>query len=443
MTARAVDRPGGKVSEVIKKPAELQGAYDLLEGGTVDVGALVRSHGEATAARAKGEAFVFAAIDGSSLTLVDRLKSKGFGSLGAVQYKGRGLKVINSMGISAAGVAIGLFDQQWWARAGALRQSPKAKRRRNLKRKTADKETRHWLDAIEQTAVRANKFGVRLWFQLDREADNREMLLKLAVSGHRFTVRSSWNRLVESTGQDRQYLRELLAEQHSWGQYDLKVPAGPNRTARRACMAVRVAQVVLLLRDKWMKTERKLALTAVWASEQGTTPSGEKPLDWLLFTNAEVATLEDAMFVVYGYSLRWCIEEFHKTWKSGACNAEDTQLRSAQAVMLWATMLAAVGIRIERLKKLSRTEPDLPASVELSASEIQAVILLKREIKKRTETISDSMPTIGQATLWIAELGGYTGKSSGGPPGSTTIRRGLEQVRTAAKIIEIIDHGGR
>ena len=33
-----------------------------------------------------------------------------------------------------------------------------------------------------------------------------------------------------------------------------------------------------------------------------------------------------------------------------------------------------------------------------------------------------------QAALWLAELGGYTGKWSGGPPGSTTIGRGLERV---------------
>jgi hypothetical protein len=35
------------------------------------------------------------------------------------------------------------------------------------------------------------------------------------------------------------------------------------------------------------------------------------------------------------------------------------------------------------------------------------------------------VPTIGLAARWIADLGGYTGRSSGDPPGSIVIRRGL------------------
>jgi hypothetical protein len=100
-----------------------------------------------------------------------------------------------------------------------------------------------------------------------------------------------------------------------------------------------------------------------------------------------------------------------------------------------ATLLAAVATRVERLKHLARETPDAPASVELSEAEIQATILLKREYKKRTETIPDSMPTIAQATHWIAQLGGYTGKSSGGPPGSVTIGRGLRDVLVAARLL--------
>lgn len=61
---------------------------------------------------------------------------------------------------------------------------------------------------------------------------------------------------------------------------------------------------------------------------------------------------------------------------------------------------------------------------------------MKRKYKKRTETIPDSMPTVGQMTLWLAELGGYTGKSFGGPPGSITIRRGLDFILPIAAALE-------
>jgi hypothetical protein len=52
--------------------------------------------------------------------------------------------------------------------------------------------------------------------------------------------------------------------------------------------------------------------------------------------------------------------------------------------------------------------------------------------------LPDTMPTIRQATLWIAELGGYTGKSSGGPPGAITIGRGFEFVAGAAAMLEAL-----
>jgi hypothetical protein len=39
------------------------------------------------------------------------------------------------------------------------------------------------------------------------------------------------------------------------------------------------------------------------------------------------------------------------------------------------------------------------------------LILLKRQTKKRTESIPDTMPTIGQATLWIGQLGGHKRQS--------------------------------
>jgi hypothetical protein len=63
------------------------------------------------------------------------------------------------------------------------------------------------------------------------------------------------------------------------------------------------------------------------------------------------------------------------------------------------------------------------------------LVVLKRRQKKRTESVPDGVPTIAQATRWIADLGGFTGKSSGGPPGSITIGRGLERLRHGVEAV--------
>jgi hypothetical protein len=443
MAARAAQAPSGKVSDVFATDRERQGAYDFLESRHVDATALTTALGQATAQRAASESFCFVAVDGSSVSLVDRFGTKDFGTVGALAGHSRGLKVISALGINPAGIPVGLFTQVWWARTQARSQTRQAKQRHVRRRRSSEKETRYWMQAIEQTTMHAQATGAKLWFQLDREADNQAILLALAESRQRFTVRGAWDRLLETTGRGKRHLQRYLKRVTPGGRYLLDIAAGPKRMPRRARIVVRWATVVLRLRNERCKPERLLPITAVWLHEEGRTPSGEQRLDWMLLTNAAVVTFDDARQVIFGYTQRWRIEEFHKTWKSGVCTVEQTQLRSQRAVSTWATILAAVAARIERLKYLSRTEPEQPATVELTPHEIRALILLKREYKKRTETISDATPSIAQATLWIAELGGYTGKSSGGPPGSITIRRGLDRLQPAAQLLVALERQSR
>jgi hypothetical protein len=108
-------------------------------------------------------------------------------------------------------------------------------------------------------------------------------------------------------------------------------------------------------------------------------------------------------------------------------------------VTKWATLLAAVAIRIERLKFLARTAPETAASSELTPHEIHALVLWKRRTKKRTEAMPKDFPTMGEAVLWIAQMGGYTGKSSGGPPGAITIARGLDRLCQRAEALEDLE----
>jgi len=325
MASRVAERPAGKVSEVFKKDSERQGAYDLLESGKVSAEALLLAMGDAAATRAAAEAFAYVAVDGASITLTDRARAKDFGRVGN-QDSLRGLKVINSLGLSPQGVPLGLFTQVWWARPPAPIRTGSKKERRAQKakfkrqRSSEEKETRYWLQAIEQTTASATETGAKLWFQLDREADSHAILMKLTDSNHQFTVRGSWNRMLEDADDNSQHLLEWLARKAPQGAYEIDVPAGPQRTARRARIAIRWEPVVLRLRDD-RRREQLLELNAVWAREHGTCPAGEKPLDWLLLTSTEVRALDEARDVIFGYTLRWRIESFHKTWKS--CKKSD------------------------------------------------------------------------------------------------------------------------
>jgi hypothetical protein len=295
-----------------------------------------------------------------------------------------------------------------------------------------EKETFHWVETIRAASQALEETGVCGWFLIDREGDNRELLLALEQTQHQWTVRSNRDRNIEVEGGEISKLRTELATEKSSGRYRLPVSGRRGRAPREATMIVRVKKVVLCLRDQKNHRITRLPVSAVWACEHGTTPHGEDPLDWLLFTNRPVDTLDDALMVVWGYSQRWRVEEFHRTWKAGDCDIESSQLGSPEALMRWATVVAPVAVRIERLKRLARTKPNARASLELSPYEIQALKMLKFH-----DEPPDHPPTIAEAVSWLAELGGFTGKYSGRQPGATVLGRALKRLRPAARILEL------
>jgi transposase-like protein/transposase Tn5 family protein len=469
MASRMAMQPGGKVTKVFALSREREGAYRLLNNEEVPYECLVNSAGNACAQRSRAYKFVFVPTDGTSATLADPHGKKDFGSVGTHEAGARGIKSISAVALSPTGEPLGLCAQRQWTRprqpkkrsklrgrgkrpanAKELARAKKLardKQRRRTKRRVEDKETQHWIDVIQATKRRFAEQApeTRCWFQMDRETDAWP-ILKLLLEERAtdlFTVRAAWNRRLQTSDDSRIYLRDMLETKPVLGSYELDVPAAKGRTARRAHIELRVANVVVDACDQRTNKHYALPMNVVWAREVGTTPPGEKPIEWLLLTNHAVDNLEHARLVVFGYAQRWKIEEVHKTWKSGGCQIEQSQLHTAAAAMRWSTLLFTVAVRTERIKHLARTSPDLPASVELSPYEIRALILLKRRQKARTETVPDTMPTIAQAARWTADLGGYTGKSSGGPFGSITLGRGLVRVITAAEVLEALHREGK
>lgn len=433
IAASACERPSGRVSAVFDKDKDEQAAYDFVESKHVEVEELVSGIAAATALQCKGEPYVVVPTDGTSISVVDRKGDTDLGRIGSDNNGGRGMKVIDALAVAPDGVPIGLLGLTWWARS-KTKAPPRTQVRARQTRGLHEKETRFWVQTVQRVAAVLDEQQVRGWFQIDREGDGRDLLMALAQTQHLWTVRGNADRSIELEGGDKDKLRSELSRQSEAGRYELQVVArSGKRRGRMARMVIRFARVTLRLCDK--KTERitPFPVTAVWAREQGTTPDAEEPIDWLLFTNHPVASLQDAFRVIASYAMRWRVEEFHRTWKRGDIDIESTQLKSASSVSIWATILAAVAVRIERLKQLARFHGTRPAAIDLSPHEIQALMLLRFGAQPQPQP----PPTIAQAVAWLAEMGGWAGKYSGKPPGATVIARGLRHLRPAAEILQI------
>lgn len=430
MLTRAAQQPAGRLTDVFRTKAERQAAYDFVES-RVSPSALVDALAMATVRAAGAPTFVYVAVDGTSLTLTDRTKKKDFGSIGARGIPTRGLKVIDALAIDQSGAPIGLLDLAFWSR------SPRSLASRFVRRKRRRTETKHWVDVIERVQHRLAGTAVEPWFVIDREGDSGDILRAVAKEGASFTIRAAQDRRLWEGSSRHGSLRAHMKHRPVIGRRIVHVPAKAGRRARVAQLDVRVARVVLDLPyyASVSRDRTSLEVNVVWATER-RPGRGVPPLDWMLLSNRLIARLDDANAILDSYCHRWRVEDFHRTWKRGHCFVEQTQLRRRDHVVRWATMLAAVAARVERLKHLARTQPDAPASIGFSPIELQALRILKVRAKARNEVIPEGMPSIATAVMWLADLGGYAGKPTG-RPGSITIGRGLEDLLPFALGIEI------
>jgi hypothetical protein len=439
MAATAAERPSGRITQVFRTGAERQGAYDLLSNETVTSDELLSALGQATAKRCAGHDFVHVAVDGTSLALTDRAGSKDFGAIGSTNNGARGLKVVHSYAISNDGVPLGIVDQQWWCRVASK------KRHDCAQRPLSDKETLHWVRTIEHATSVLSKAQVKAWFQIDREGDWYWTLRTLHDSGQWFTVRSTYaKRFIVAQGKRRTVrLREVMSDARVRYTASVRVSRCRERQERTARVQVRTAKVVLDMVEAYSGERLQLPVNVVDVREVGTTPCGEEPIHWRLLTNHPIGKRRDVDEVIQGYVKRWKIEDLHHSWKSGVCRIEQAQLRSASRMVKWAIVMVTVATRIERLKAVARSAPETPARRELSGHEIEAIRILRIKTQGCDDSIDPATLELGNAVKWIAELGGYVGSKSNGPPGAVTIRRGLERVTIVASTLQHLESEGK
>jgi hypothetical protein len=436
MAARAARAPAPHVTEVFREAAERQAAYDFLEHDQVPVEGVGEALFRSTTHACGNQDRVLVVLDGTSLTLTDRARAKDFGAIGTYTRGARGIKVVNALALTDAGTPIGVADQQWWTRQFRVGY--------NWYRRKDDRESRHWRVAVERIGERfaAHAPDTRLHFLVDREGDAAHLICALVDAGHEFTIRSAARRIT-LVGKERRNLLEALARRPVLARTTVELPETARCAARRANLDIRAAYLPIRFRDKFQRNRRGryLNVSVVWARERGSRPDR---LEWVLFTNAAVTSAAEACEALRRYTRRWRIEDFHRTWKSGLCGVEQTQLRSTNAVIKWATILAAVASRAEHLRRRAREEPDIPATDELSDDEIEAVVLLKNDsLSPRRTPVSSKGLTLATAVRWIADLGGYVGNRNSGLPGATTIGRGLEPVLMTAAVLAKLRAEGR
>lgn len=406
----------------IKAKAEVKGAYRFFGDERIEMESLLESHYKKTIQRAEEHPVVLAVQDSSSLNYKTHPATKGLGSLS--NEKGdQGVMLHDTLALTPDGLPLGLLDVQVWSR------SPEeyGKKIDRKSKRIEDKESNKWLKSFRAVEKLTEQSKGTTWVSVgDREADIYELFELAKVSRTHLLIRSIQNRKTREEAN----LWDLLEQESTLGKMIVQVPKSDKRKAREAILEIRVRKVDVV-KPKSRDGKGAVDLWALLVSERNTS-KGEEPLRWKLLTTLEVTNFEQAKEKVEWYAARWGVEVYHRTLKSG-CKVEERQLGSVEKIKRCLAIDLVVAWRIYYLTMQGRKRPDVSCDAYLEEAEWKTLAYYKDNIPEKEV----KPPTLWEAILLIAALGGFTG-GKGKMPGTQVLWRGLRRLHDMAIMFSIL-----
>ena len=258
-----------------------------------------------------------------------------------------GINVHSCLLITPGGVTMGLVDQNTNTReTNKDPQSPHEKQ----KRKIQDKESYRWLQTMQTAQNNAPK-NTKLVHIADREGDIYEWYHLALNANQSFVIRAKHDRLTpEGT-----HIWEEVVRSKPRGQIKLLVAKNSKSQTEERQAILTLRYITLQIQRPQNRTESELpselTINLVNVAEDDP-PDGVVPIEWLLTTNLELKSCEDALVVVDYYRQRWKVERFHFVLKSG-CRIEGLQQHSVDRLEIMVLLYSLISVHIMMLTYLS------------------------------------------------------------------------------------------
>jgi hypothetical protein len=194
-----------------------------------------------------------------------------------------------------------------------------------------------------------------------------------------------------------------------------------QREARQATVEVRAKAVTLRPPQRPGQPKLPPVTVNVVLVREPRPPEGEPPIEWLLVTTLPIDTPEQVRTIVEYYCVRWWIEVFFKTLKSG-CRIERRRFEHIDRVLPCLAMYLIVAWRTLFVCKLGRECPDLDCEAIFEPSEWKAVWVAVHQKQAPKQA-----PKLQEMVHLIAGLGGYI-KRQQSEPGPQTLWIGMQRM---------------
>ena len=361
--------------------------------------------------------------DTTTLNYSNLIETEGLGVFGSSK-KVNGLCAHSAIALGESGETYGLLAQKIWARPHELFGRKVDRREMPIEEKESNKLLETMVRA--QEALPDDVYAVHV---CDREGDIYELFSKANEINANILCRKQYNRFTEDDGETIK-LNDYIAGTEEVGRITVKVPRDSHtkRVSRDAILGIKYGKCTLLRPRNLEKNDgvpKAIEMYFVSAVEIGEVSEGQERIYWQLLTNVPTESFEDAVTRIQWYTQRWKIELFHRTLKDG-CKVEELQSETAEKLKKLVAIYSIIALEIMLLTYAARTRPG--ESCETYLTETEWKILYK--VANKTKRVPEKPPTIKEAVVMIAKLGGFLARKSDGFPGVTVIWRGLTSFYT-------------
>ena len=426
-------KPNMSVPAATRGRAEMEAAYRFFDNDRVSPEKILQPHIAATRERISQSEVALLVQDTTDLDLT-RPQQQVRGA-GPMEYDSRrGAFFHPLLAFDSHGLPLGVAWQKVWTRKTIKKNFTKNQSDQWLRKTPIEKkESFRWIEGMRAARDVAKACPQTPCVSIaDSDADVYELFCepRTASQGEiHFLVRACHTR--NASGPHLNWLDAARAAKRLF-QFSVNVrprkaklvtetrKRQSTRGARLAEVEVRAAPVTV--RPPYRRGRRlpEVALNVVLV-EEPTPPKSATAIQWLLVTTLPIDDVEHVRQIISYYSIRWQIEIYFRTLKSG-CRIEDRQFETLGRILNCLAVYSIIAWKVMYASRLGRVCPDLNCEVIFEPSEWKSVYMTVRK-----EEPPPNPPPLNEMVRMIASLGGYVIRKST-QPGTQTLWYGLQRV---------------
>ena len=417
----------------------LKGAKRFFMNERVELHEIFAPHEQANKARVSSEEFVLNIQDTSGLNYHNHSSKIDIGHIGSSPNRNDsyGYWLHTGLLCSPDGTPLGISYQELWSREEWFNEGKNARKSRLRKLPIENKESFRWLEGVQSCAT-YREAGAKIVHICDREADIYDLFQLCNDVGDFFVIRAKSERRIENNTWQYSNLNDFVAKAPTLFEKKLTIQGNSDRKSQTINAKIKVRSGTIQPPTSNRSREeaeklRPLNLSVIQVSSKSKMDG--KVIKWLLVTNLPVNSEVKINQIIDWYTLRWRIEIFFKTLKSGA-NIENCRLIDVERLSKYILMQSIIAFRVLQLTFFGRMNPK--KSIRTILSSLEWKVIGKILFKNVGRPASNAEEVIRR----IALKGGFI-PGKGRSPGVLTVWKGWSWLSVIISEAEALGFKGK